>query len=342
VTIDTSQNVGIGTSSPTTKLEINTAAAYSGVRLKGTSSASSGFEMALSGSGVNAYLWNYENGAMLFATNNTERARIDSSGNVGIGTSSPAARLDVNSGSAALTADFNSTSADGLYLRFRNSGTTIGDIGSGKSVFNGSAGDFAVGSRAGSLVLGTGSTERARIDSSGNLLVGTTNANQNAGVGVKILPIGNVYCVGNDTAFSYYNSTVGAFRFYVSNAGQIFATSTSITAISDATLKSNIRDLETGLDQVMALKPRRFDWANGDGQNIAGFIAQEVEEVLPELVLDSLYSKDKQGNEIKKKTLKMGDILPTLVKAIQEQQAMIAAQSELITSLTARLDAANL
>ena len=62
----------------------------------------------------------------------------------------------------------------------------------------------------------------------------------------------------------------------------------------------------------------RFDWKNGDAQNVAGFIAQEVEEVLPELVTDYKYSDTET-----KKSLKMGDILPTLVKAIQEQQEQI-------------------
>ena len=98
----------------------------------------------------------------------------------------------------------------------------------------------------------------------------------------------------------------------------------------DETLKTNIRDLETGLTEVMALKPRRFDWKNGDAENVAGFVAQEVEQVLPELVSDYKYSDTET-----KKSLKMGDILPTLVKAIQEQQAIIE-------SLKARLDAANL
>jgi hypothetical protein len=113
-------------------------------------------------------------------------------------------------------------------------------------------------------------------------------------------------------------------------AGSVNATSTSITAISDITLKQNIRDLETGLTQVMALKPRRFDWKEETqiGEtNVAGFIAQEVEQVLPELVYEYKYN----DNETKK-SIKMGDILPTLVKAIQEQQA-------LITSLTARITA---
>jgi hypothetical protein len=115
--------------------------------------------------------------------------------------------------------------------------------------------------------------------------------------------------------------------------GQVYATSTSISAISDRTLKENIRDLETGLTEVMALKPRRFDWKNGDAQNVAGFVAQEVEEVLPELVTDYVYNKSEDGNDIIKKSLRMGDILPTLVKAIQEQQALIQSLTDRITAL---------
>jgi hypothetical protein len=69
---------------------------------------------------------------------------------------------------------------------------------------------------------------------------------------------------------------------------------------------------------VLALKPRRFDWKNGDGDDIMGFIAQEVEEVLPELVHDYMYNEDET-----KKSLKMGDMIPSMVKAIQEQQVMI-------------------
>ena len=71
----------------------------------------------------------------------------------------------------------------------------------------------------------------------------------------------------------------------------------------------------------MALRPRRFDWKEetqlGE-KNVAGFIAQEVETVLPELVYDYMYSEG-----VTKKSVKMGDILPTLVKAIQELTARL-------------------
>jgi hypothetical protein len=131
--------------------------------------------------------------------------------------------------------------------------------------------------------------------------------------------------------FSMYSTTAAAYRFYVDWGGTIHATSTSITAISDRSLKTNIRPLETGLVEIMKLQPRRFDWINGDASNVAGFIAQEVEEVLPELVTDQMYSESET-----KKALKMGDILPTLVSAIQQQQAIIASLTDRIAILEAK------
>ena len=180
--------------------------------------------------------------------------------------------------------------------------------------------------------------ERVRIDSSGKLLVGTTSFNPGV-VGFGAAPNGDVYMTRSESTNSYvtnqvYSTGAAAYRFYVGMAGTVYATSTSISAISDQTLKTNIRDLETGLTEVMALKPRRFDWKNGDAKNVAGFVAQEIEQVLPELVSDYKYSDTET-----KKSLKMGDILPTLVKAIQEQQATIESQAAAITDLTTRLTA---
>ena len=119
-----------------------------------------------------------------------------------------------------------------------------------------------------------------------------------------------------DATYYLYSTGAGAYRFYVGMDGTIHATSTSITAISDQTLKTNVKPLETGLTQVMALQPRRFDWINGDATNVAGFIAQEVEQVLPDLVAPFKYTDTET-----KLGLKMGDMIPTLVKAIQELKA---------------------
>jgi hypothetical protein len=112
--------------------------------------------------------------------------------------------------------------------------------------------------------------------------------------------------------------------------GQIHATSTSITSLSDERLKENITDLDTGLSEVMSLKPRRFDWKDGTNTDVSGFIAQEVETVLPDLVGDFKHEELEDA-----KAVRMGDMIPTLVKAIQEQQTII-------DDLKSRLDEAGL
>jgi hypothetical protein len=180
-----------------------------------------------------------------------------------------------------------------------------------------------------------GETERMRIDSSGNLLVGTTSSAQDANNGTKILAGGNVSVVnsGANDGFDYYNSSVGAYRFYVQASGQIAATFTSISAISDIRFKENVRDLDVGLNAIMSLKPRLYDWKEGKGANIKnarGFIAQEFEEVFPDLI-DEWKDPAPEGEEPYKSVRQ--DLIPVLVKAIQEQQALIESLTARITTL---------
>jgi hypothetical protein len=273
----------------------------------------------------------------------TQAMTLDASGRLLVGrTTSPRGErlvVDSNGGDTAYNSVFmNSSTSSTVYSATTwthgEASTAVGYVGVGGSAVGNLAfrNNFVIGTQTSSpLVFNTGDAERARIDFSGQFLLGKTafNLTQNGfactlGDSTFTIPSGNTLHV--------YDGPNGVYRFYVTSAGQIHATSTSISGISDRTLKENIRDLETGIAEVMALKPRRFDWKNGDAQNVAGFVAQEVEEVLPELVADYVYNKDEGGNEIVKKSLKMGDILPTLVKAIQEQQA-------LIQTLTARVQA---
>jgi uncharacterized protein YcfJ len=185
----------------------------------------------------------------------------------------------------------------------------------------------AIFNTADNLGFVTGTTERMRITSGGTILFGKADYTSLDTVGFRFDGdeggggvIGRCFASIINTQSTYYlrDTTNLVYRFYVTGAGQIHATSTSITAISDITLKENIKPLETGLDEVMKLQPRRFDWKNGDGKNIAGFVAQEVEEILPDLVSDYKYN-----DEETKKSLKMGDMIPTLVKAIQELKAEV-------------------
>jgi hypothetical protein len=196
----------------------------------------------------------------------------------------------------------------------------------------------SIASATNPLLFEVGGSERARIDSSGNLLVGTTDsalANSGfsvspAGNGVANVPFAASSGASSSASFitwAVFSNSLSQYQFYVNYAGTVFARSTSISALSDQREKENIRSLETGLTEVMALQPRRFDWKNGSGSNVAGFIAQEVQAVLPDLIDEYRISKEET-----RMAVKMGDILPTLVKAIQEQQAII-------TALTARVEA---
>ena len=325
VTIDTSQNVGIGTISPTTKLQAV------GIIKSGGTGTNGEFNLARTSDGLSVgkisltestQILDYNNlmgsGIHTFTINSAERMRIDSSGNVGIGTSSPSAKLDVNGNIAGGSVNVfgTSTPANGI-----------------NNVTTNALGFF------------TNSTERARIDSSGNLLVGTATASLTSGEGFKFFYnagtnpyVGSVMSSSSNSQTNYhlYSTGAAAYRFYVGMGGTVFATSTTISAISDIRYKENIRDLDVGLDKIMELKPRLYDWKEGKGvdiKNARGFIAQEFEEVFPDLI-DEWQDPAPEGEEPYKSVRQ--DLIPVLVKAIQEQQAIITSLTDRLTALEAK------
>jgi hypothetical protein len=190
------------------------------------------------------------------------------------------------------------------------------------------------------MAFATGGTERMRIDTGGNLLVGKT-ANSGTTLGAQMNADGSVTSArtsssNSDLTWFTWSIGAGAARFYVGMGGTVYATSTSISAISDQSLKENVVDIEPSLDKVMSLRPIRFDWKPEmqiEQKQIQGFIAQDIEQVLPDLVYDYQYNQ----TEVKK-SIKMGDMIPTLVKAIQEQQAIITNLKSRIEALEAKND----
>lgn len=229
--------------------------------------------------------------------------------NLGVGVTSPSARFEARVGSGS-----------------NNAGIAVGYSGASTNYFDANTNIFRNGSF----------TETARIDSSGNLLVGKTSASDTS-VGGHILSTGRIVSTmssstSGESTLHVYSTGAGAYRFYVNMAGNVYATSTTITAISDQRLKENIQDIDAGLPQIMALKPRKFDWKAGKGKDIKGdrgWIAQEFEQVFPDMI-DTWKDEAPEGEEPYKSV--RADLIPVLVKAIQEQQA-------LITSLTARIAA---
>jgi len=188
---------------------------------------------------------------------------------------------------------------------------------------------------ADALTMHTAGTERMRIESAGNVVIGKT-ATGITTVGIQLLGNGNSgYTMAESTAaastFDLYSTGAGTYRFYVTLDGKIYCTSTTIAGISDQRLKENVRDLDLGLDAIMAVKPRKFDWKEGKGQdkkNAVGFVAQEFETVFPDSVMEGKAGED----GIQYKTVCHEELIPAMVKAMQEQQA-------LIENLTNRLNA---
>ncbi len=107
----------------------------------------------------------------------------------------------------------------------------------------------------------------------------------------------------------------------------VFATNGTINT-SDAREKKNVEDLRYGLEKVMELRPVSFEWNDqpDEGKKL-GLIAQELQQVLPEVVRDWDYEEDESGQRHKVEAQRLGvyysDIIPVLIKAIQEQQAQI-------------------
>jgi hypothetical protein len=334
--IDSSGNVGIGTTSPLNKLQIKTQTNGNAGFANSTSVAGGVKISCYNDAGSSSSPFEIDGSTLQFNIASVEKARIDSSGNVGIGTSSPGFKLDVL-GSTNTVAKVKTT-ASGVYgaLQIFNSNTN-GEASIGyRDDSDSDATSWVVGKSVGaSDAFGWyyGST-RMVLDSSGNLLVGKTAVSDTT-VGFQTTSGGRVACgMASGDGYVLYSTSASAYRFYVTNAGQINATSIVINAISDQRLKENVRDIDTGLNAIMALKPRRFDWKEGKGQdkkNVAGFIAQEFEDVFPECVGTTKAG----GDGIEYKNINHETLIPTLVKAIQEQQA-------LITSLTARITALEL
>ena len=268
--------------------------------------------------------------SLAFINSGTEGMRLTSTGlGIGLGGGSPATKLDVSY-----------TASAGNIVHIAGANNVNGYIGA-HALDNG--GLYINSNQANQdLRFRTQNTDRATIDSSGNLLVGTADSGQTTGAGVKIRPSAaslssvNPDSTNSTNTFHMYSTGAAAYRFYVGWGGTISATSATISAISDQRLKENIQDLDVGLNAVMALKPRKFDWKAGKGKDIKGdrgFIAQELEQVFPDLV-DEWADPAPEGEEPYKSVRQ--DLIPVLVKAIQEQQALIQSLTDRIAQLEAK------
>ena len=289
-----------------------------------------------------------DSGILNIQTNETTAITVDASQNVGIGTSSPTNRLTVNGGSGSTPT-----------IRL-NGGTAADDNALISSKYNlvlGCNADGNISSRAITFVNST--TEYARINSSGNLLIGNTDqsfklsvleSNDATPSAIRatnasftgqnlLLDAGPAAGTGYNfiTARANYNSAASTV-FRVLGNGNVQNTNNSYGSLSDISLKENITDATPKLADLMQVKVRNYNLKSDPTHKQIGVIAQELEQVFPSMV-EELPDRDADGNNLGEttKAVKYSVFVPMLVKAIQELKAINDTQAETINALTARI-----
>ncbi len=265
----------------------------------------------------------------------TQAMTLDSGGRLLVGSSSSIgscnAQFNDAGGQAAL---FNSSSASGSYVGWYNSGSARGFIGAAAQLIGGgSASNFAVRAE-GDLLFATSSFERARIDSSGNFLVGTTSSAANVNGNAAIIRNGT----GGSTSFCTSSTSATLVDFQVQGGikGSISSTTSTTTyaTSSDYRLKENIVPMTDALSVVAQLKPCKYTW-KVDGSDGQGFIAHELQEVVPDAVTGKKDAVDEEGN-IKPQGIDTSFLIATLTAAIQEQQTIINDLKARVETLEAK------
>lgn len=238
-------------------------------------------------------------------TVDTNTLYVDSTNNrVGINTTSPDAQLDIESSTQA-TLRLNHTSTN--YWELQNDTN---------------------------LKFNRGGTERMRIDSSGNLLVGTTT-HYGSSYRMSLAPATGTGGIlfknysGTNTGAPYaFLNTSGTLVGYISTS----STATAYNTSSDHRLKENVTDVTDGITRVKQLEPKRFNFIADPDTTVDGFLAHEAQAVVPEAVTGTHNELDDDGNAVMQ-GIDQAKLVPLLTAALKESIAKIEALEARVTAL---------
>ena len=288
------------------------------------------------GGGNALQIWNFLNAPTVFATNNQERARIDSSGRLLVGTSSSRAIYGISSAiqiegtgfdTSSLSLICNNNGSQSAYLALgRTRGTSVGSTTTiangdilGAVSFTGAHNSGLTGASAsitgyvdgtpgandipGRLEFSTTAdgasspTERMRIDQNGHIKTYSTGNGHTVNVSAGGGTSTFIYA-GNRSSTDVQGSG-GTTVYYVYSNGNVQNTNGSYTTLSDAKLKENIVDAHSQWNDLKAIQIRNWNFKNETGYEThrqIGPVAQELEQVCPGLVFET-QDRDADGNE---------------------------------------------
>ena len=336
-------NVGIGTPDPAYALEVKrtvTSDWLSRIYNTGTSADDGGLLVRTdSGHNSTITLGVYSGGSY--------KLSVLGDGKVGVGTHAPDTNFhvkDTGSIELRLEADSNNAGQEDCFIRFYTDGKTQEGIAgmdnnNSSTLFSGNTENAMVFGTVSNLptVFATNNTERVRIKDSGEMVIGGPSAN--AVSNSKLTVDGGdmmVQAAYNNIGMSdllpgYTRGHYGAIRssanyvYFVIGSSYVSNINTSGTyGASDLRLKTNVSTITGALDKVKQLRGVNFKWneeERGTGNNL-GFIAQEMETVLPELVNEAGLPNNEKG-EAPIKSVNYANLTSVLVEAIKELEARV-------------------
>jgi len=340
--------VGIGTTSPTTALTISKAIASAAYGQQASmiefKSYFPGYDVETVKSAIYSGVsstpsLNTQGGFLAFHVNNNgtmgEKLRIDKTGSVGIGNSNPSA-FNTLSGNHLVIGDGSQANNLTLYSSSASSINGYGHIAFTDTNTSGSTAQYAGliqyyhGDNA--MQFYTNSSIKMRITSGGNVLIGKTATNVNVN-GWDFTPAGlltGVCNFSNTNEMIVLNQRDGSgttkvdFRNGNSSRGSISWTTsgTNYGSNSDYRLKENVTPVTDALSRVNQLKPSRFNFIADADNTVDGFIAHEVQDIIPEAITGEKDALNEDGTP-DYQGIDQSKIVPLLTAAIQEQQTQI-------------------